>query len=436
MQRSLAAPARRSDFNKLWAGQSTSLLGDQIVVIALPLLAVTALGVPPAEAALLRFALFVPFLLFGLQAGPLVDRLPRRTLLIGCDAAQLFCYLVIAVLAATDALTFALLMALVAISGTAIVFFQIAYTSYLPQLFSHERTLQSANSKLHFSESTSTTLGPVLAGPLIAFAGLATALFVNAATFAVSLALLLAIRMRERLAPPAPRGRGWLRREIAEGLRFVFAHPLLQPVFVCGAVYVVFLGMVQTTIVLYCHEQLRLDTTLIGVVVGAAAVGLAIGNVLSSAVVRRHGMPRTLVGGAIVSVSGLALLPIMGALGSVSGMIVASIVHGIGEGTFGPTSLTLRQIVSPARLLGRVNSVQRFLLWGAAPIGSLLAAGAIGLFSLQGAMFIGGLGASLCIAPLLRRGILADLRRSRYSAPTASSVPNATVDVAPSHQMT
>lgn len=404
-------PAGHSDFNKLWAGQSASLFGDQVVLLALPLLAVTVLGVSAAEAALLRFALLVPFLLFGLPAGPIVDRLPRRAVLIGCDLAQVVCYLVIATLAAMDALSFALLIGLIAVSGTAIVVFQIAYTSYLPLLFSNPSDLQNGNSKLFLSESMSITLGPIVAGPLIAIAGPAVAMFVNAASFVTSVGSLIAIRTREQLVPPTPRERGWLRKEIGEGLRFVFAHPLLQPVFVCGSIYVLFLSMIQTSIVLYCHEVLQLRAGVIGIVVGAAAVGYPTGNILASRLLKRYGMSRTLVGGAIVSVSGLALLPLAGAMGSVVGLVAASILHGTGEGTFGPTSLTLRQTVTPSHLLGRVNSVQRFLLWGAAPIGSLLVAVAIGFVGLQGAMWIGGLGTSLCLIALLRRGILAALRQ-------------------------
>jgi MFS family permease len=428
---------KRRDFNKLWAGQTTSLLGDQVVLLALPLLAVTVLGVSAAEAALLRFTLFVPFLLFGLLAGPIVDRLPRRAMLIGCDIGQVVCYVVIATLAAMHALSFALLVVLIAISGTAIVFFQIAYSSYVPQMFSDPDELHSGNAKLCFSESVAITLGPAVAGPLVAIMGPATAMLVNAASFVTSVASLIAIRTREPRVVPPPRARGWMRKEIEEGLRFVFAHPLLQPVFLCGSIYVLFLSIVQTSIVLYCHGVLHLSTGVIGIVVGAAAAGFPIGNIVSGRLLKRYGMPRTLVGGAIVSVTGLALLPLAGAMGSVVGLIAASILHGTGDGTFGPAALTLRQTVTSPQLLGRVNSVQRFLLWGAAPIGSLLAAAAIALVGLQGTMWIGGVGASLCLVPLLRRGILAALRspsRGRLDLKPDSPATDAVAGSATSHQ--
>jgi hypothetical protein len=105
------------------------------------------------------------------------------------------------------------------------------------------------------------------------------------------------------------------------------------------------------------------------------------------------------------------LIPVAGGAGLTAGLVAASIMHGVGEGAFGPTWSTLRQTVTPAGLLGRVNSVERFLLWGAVPLGSLLASLSIRLTGLAGAMWIGALGTVLCLPPLLRRGVLASLTR-------------------------
>src|SRR6266498_3027236 len=149
------APTARRDFGMLWAGQSLSLLGDQFMDIGLPLLAVTVLGVSAARAALLPFALFLPFLLLGLPAGAILDRLRRRPVLIACDSVQLASYLTIAVLATLHLLPFWLLMVLVGVCGFATVFFQVAYSSFLPTLFCEQRSLQRGNARLFFSESVS-----------------------------------------------------------------------------------------------------------------------------------------------------------------------------------------------------------------------------------------------------------------------------------------
>ncbi|MCA2220733.1 MFS transporter [Nonomuraea aurantiaca] len=400
------ATARR-DFGLLWAGQSMSLIADHFMTLALPLLAVTVLGASPAQAALLPFALFLPFLPLGLPAGAIVDRLPRRTVMLVGNGVQLIAFSAIWVLAVTGVLTFALLFALVVLSGCAVVFFQVAYTSYLPALFGDPGELHSGNTRLALSESAAKAVGPMLAGPVIAVLGLAGALLANTLSFGASLVTLIMIRHREvPPAKPAPE-RGWIRRDVATGLRFVLRHPVLEPVLACGTVYVLFLSMVETSLVLYCRNILRLSPLWIGIVVGSAAAGYPIGNLASAALIRRLGSPRALMLAATVSVLGIVAMPMLGAPGALgaAGLIIGSVVHCVGEGVFSPTSLTLRQTQTPSELLGRVAAVQRFLLWGAVALGSLLAAATTALGGLQAAVWTGALGTILCLPALLRRGI-------------------------------
>ncbi|MEV4015543.1 MFS transporter [Nonomuraea angiospora] len=402
-----AGRAARRDFGLLWAGQSLSLFGDQFMTLALPLLAVTVLGATPAQAALLPFALFLPFLPLGLPAGAIVDRLPRRTVMLVCDGVQVIAFGAIWVTAVTGVLSFPLLFALVLLSGCAVVFFQVAYTSYLPGLFPDPGELHTGNTRLALSESTAKAVGPMAAGPVIGLLGVAGALLANTVSFAASLVTLVAIRHRE--APPAVtvRERGWVRRDVAAGLRFALGHPVLEPVITCGTVYVLFLSMVETSLVLYCRNVLGLSPQWIGIVVGAAAAGYPIGNLASAFLIRRLGSPRALMLAATVSVLGIVAMPVLGAHGSLgaAGLVIGSIVHCVGEGAFSPISLTLRQTQTPPELLGRVSAVQRFQLWGAVALGALLASGATALAGLESAVWIGALGTILCLPALLRRGI-------------------------------
>lgn len=407
------SPTAARDFAKLWAGQSASWMGDQFMVLALPLLAVTTLHSTSSEAALIPFFLFGPFLVLGLPAGAIVERMPLRTAMLCCDAVQAVCFGLIAGLAALGALSLPGLLVLVAVSGCATVFFEVASTSYLPTLFTGTTRLQRANARLFFSESVSRTLGPLASGPVIAWMGAVAAVGFNAATFVLAALAIAWIRTRESRAPvPAEkRRRGWILRDVREGLRFVFGHPRLEPVISCGTVYVLFLTMVEASLVLYCREVLGLDAAGIGLVVGAGAAGFPMGNLISARVIDRFGMARPLVAGASVSVCGLVAMPVAGGAGSVVGLVAGSVVHGIGEGVFGPISLTLRQTESPPTLISRVNSVQRFLLWGGIPVGSLAASGIIAVAGLSAAVWIGALGTVLCVPVLVRRGIRADLGR-------------------------
>jgi dipeptide/tripeptide permease len=132
---------------------------------------------------------------------------------------------------------------------------------------------------------------------------------------------------------------------------------------------------------------------------------------LSVRIVAWQGVPRTCMYGTLVSVTGLVFMPIAGTvLHSAPGLVAGSVLHCIGEGAFGPVSLTLRQTSTPPSLLGRVNAVQRFLVWGMIPVGSLLASLTVRLWSLSGAMWIGCVGTVLCAPVLYRRGIRAGMR--------------------------
>lgn len=404
--------AAHRNFNLLWSGQSLSLLGNQFLVVGLPLLAVQVVGASAAQAVLLPFLMFVPFLFFGLPVGAWVDRLPKRKTMILADLVQMVVYASIALLSMQGWMTFPLLMVLVFCAGVATVFFQVAYNSFLPELYSRASELQKGNAKLFFSESIARTLGPMAAGPVIAVFAPPLAILLNGGSFLVSALTLGAIRHqrtdldRAEVAPV----RMSIMSDIKVGLRFVFSHPKLEPVFLCGAVYVLFLTIIETSLVLYCKDVLMLSPGTIGLVIGAAAAGFPVANLISSRLMNHFGISRTLVIAAATSVCGLFLIAVFGAAGSIAGLIAASVLHGLGEGVFGPTSLTLRQTETPLTLLGRVNSVQRFMIWGAIPMGSVLTSLIITYAGLEWTLWFGGIGTALCLLPLVRRGILADLR--------------------------
>jgi MFS family permease len=421
-------PSRKRDFGKLWAGQSVSLFGDEFMVLALPLLSVTLLHTSAATAALLPFALFVPFLILGLPAGAIIDRVSRRITMIVCNTVQLAAFTLIWLLAAVHHLNFAILMGLLLLSGCGVVFFQIAYTSYLPSLIADTDELHRGNARLALSESTAKSVGPMIAGPLIQILGVVTAVSLNAASFAISIFSLSTLRHREPIPGARPRPKGWIRRDIADGLRFVVSHRVLEPTFACSTTYVLFLSMVETLLVLYCLNVLHLAPRLIGVVIGAAAAGYPIGNLLSTRLTKALGTHTALMVAATTSVAGILLMPALGMIGGIvgtSGLVGASVLHSIGEGMYSPIALTVRQVESPSELLSRVGSVQRVFTWGAVALGSLLAAGATAVLGLDAAIWIGAVGTVLALPALFRRGVFdAVLARAKTVNPGANHPPS------------
>ncbi|MBF9070643.1 MFS transporter [Streptacidiphilus fuscans] len=406
--------AARRDFRFMWAGQSISLWGDQFMVLALPLLAVNVLHTSVAEALLLPSAMFFPFLVLGLPAGAIVERLRRRTTMLVASAAQAVAIGVIWLLAVTHVLVFPVLFGLLLISGSGVVFFQVAYTSYLPSLFTDPDDLHKGNARLSLSESTSLAGGRAVGGMVVRMLGVLGALAANALSFLASVLALAVMRHKEPARAVTKRERGWIRRDVTAGLKFLIKHPQLQPMVLCGTFYLLFLSMVDASLVLYCNRVLGLNQLWTGVVMGAAAVGYPIGNMLSPRIAKKFGTARALAGSITLSVVGMVVslaLSTPGGMTGAIGLIAGSIVHGIGEGSYIPTSLTLRHRVTPPELLSRVGAVQRFSMWGSMSLGSLLASGVTALVGLRGAVWTGAL-AALILVPLalLQRGILAEVR--------------------------
>jgi len=400
---------KRKDYNfvKLWIGQSISLLGTQFTIVALLLFALEVLGTSEANAALLRGIIFIPYLIFGLLAGALIDILHRKKVLLVCSICQGFLFLSVFILSVTHIITFPLLVFLMLLNGIFTTFYNIAIPSFIPEILTDRDHLKKGNAGLALSESLSIVIGPMLAGIVITLVGLTGSFTVDAATYFVCFVCVLFI-LRFK-----PHTEGSLKnvniksiyKNIYEGLIYFKSHPVLEPIVSCGAVYGFFKYILNSILVIFLYKVMGLSELEIGFVVGSAAIGFLIGNTILVKKSQQFNNTKVLIYSATVSVIGLSLIPIMGYLGTVFGIVVASIIHGMGEGVFGPYAATLRQLASPTHMLGRVNAVQRTLNWGAWALGSLASAFLVSIFGLQTTLFIGGFGTNLCLMMLLRRGV-------------------------------
>ncbi|NBH10276.1 MFS transporter, partial [Amycolatopsis sp. SID8362] len=225
---------RHRDFRLLWAGETTSKLGSNVTTVALPLVAVLGLHAGPFTVGLLAAAAWVPWLVLGLPAGAWVDRLPRRPVMLCCDVVSALALASVPVAAWLGVLTVSQLVLVALLTGTGSVLFGTAYRVYLPVLVA-PADLPEGNAKLQGSESVAQIAGRGLAGVLAQWAGAVTGLLVDAVTFLVSAACLAAVSVRE---PPRPaaRPRTTLRREMAEGVRWVARDRYLRSLAVFGAV--------------------------------------------------------------------------------------------------------------------------------------------------------------------------------------------------------
>jgi MFS family permease len=193
----------REDFNKLWFGQTVSLLGSRVSILALPTVALLVLHGTAFDVGILNGLGFLPFIVIGPIAGVWADRVPKRSLVIAADVGRMLVVATIPVAFEIHELSLGLLFVVASITGGLTVLFETSYQAYLPGLVG-TGGLVEGNQKLQLSSSVTQVTGPSAAGILIQVFGSATVILGDALSFAVSFISLLFIKDRERVAKREP----------------------------------------------------------------------------------------------------------------------------------------------------------------------------------------------------------------------------------------
>jgi MFS family permease len=385
-----------------------SNLGDGMYLAALPLLA-AELTRDPLAVSVVTFAGWLPWLLFALPAGALVDRLDRRRVMWIVDAtrALVVAGLTVAVLAGWAGIP------LLAVAGFLVgagqtLFENAAQAMVVAVVGRDPRRLERANGQL----VASLTVGQQLAGPPAGSAAFALAAWLpflaDAVSFGASAGLVASIRGRFRpdgAAGGSPAVRS-LRAEIAEGVRFLFGHRLLRAaVLLVSASNLAFMAG-EAILVLFATEELGLGSQGYGLLLAAVAVGGVPGSLLAARVAARVPPGPLIVGGVLTGAAtmawfGLATDPwLAGAAYAVTGAV---------WGIWNVTLLSLRQEIVPDRLMGRVVGAARLIGFGSIPVGALLG-GLVGrVLGLRAPFLLGAAVlalAALAAAPVITTGAI------------------------------
>jgi MFS family permease len=382
---------RHRPFMLFWSGETVSLFGTQVTLLALPLTAVLLLGATTVQLSLVRFAETAPYLLFTLIFGAWVDRRRHRPVLIVANAARCLLIGAIPALVLLGALTLPALVAIAFCAGVFTVLFDVAWVAYVPTLVGSE-ALVEANGKMMTSLASSEVAGPGLAGLLIQWLSAPFALIADAASYLVAMITLLLIRAPE--ARPEIHPDAHLLREIGEGLRLVMGNAYLRAIAVMSGLWNFFNLIAMTIFLLYAVRERGLSPGALGVILAVGASGGLIGAAISTRLARRGRFGPVLGVAFTFGCASWALLP--AAQGS---QVVVSAIFAIaffcvyiGLGLWGVLTLSLRQAITPARLQGRVSATMRLISYGLGTLGAL-AAGALGsAFGLRPTLWIAAVG--------------------------------------------
>lgn len=353
-------------FGRLWTAQTASSLGDGVTHAALPLLALT-LTRDPMALAVVTAAGTVPWLLFGVLGGALVNRWDRRRTMWVVDMARTVLLGLAAAAAVLDVLSIPLLAAVAFLLGLGGLFFDTAATAYLPDLLHRDPALlERANSRLRGAQTAmSGFAGPPVGSALLAF-GRALPLLADAVSFLVSAVL---VRSLPAVPRPAPDARESLLRQARAGASYVFRDRLLLGLALRPAVGNIAFLAVETVLALFAHERLGIDTYGFGLLLTAEATGGLLGAGIASFLGRRLGTGTALT--CTAAVEAIAILGLASAPNPyVAGLALA--VCGAGMGATMVLGPSLRQAIVPAHLMGRVASTSRMLAMCAAPFGAFL----------------------------------------------------------------
>ncbi|HEX5534113.1 MAG TPA: MFS transporter [Actinomycetales bacterium] len=386
------------DFRQLWFGDAVSQLGVQLTMLALPVLAVRVLDATPFQMGLLTAFEMAAFLLVGLPAGAWVDRWRKKRVLMLGDAVRGALLLTLPAAYVLDMLTMTQLFLVAFGVGTATVFFDVAYQSYLPDLVPSER-IAEGNAKLQAVQSVSQVAGPALGGGLIRLIG---APFTIASTAICMIASVTFVwRIRHTESPPARADRRPLRTEIAEGLSFVLKHPLLVRITACTALSNFFSAMTASLLVLYVLRVLGLNETVIGLVMSAGSVGGLIAAVVAARLALWIGEGRIIPLSILAGAPFAALAPLASVLPSIPALAVGSFGISFTVVVYNVTQVSFRQRVCPKPLLGRMNASVRCIVWGTMPLGGLVAGVLGSRLGVVPTLWVAAAGAAVAAAPVL-----------------------------------
>ncbi|MGA2055750.1 MAG: MFS transporter [Bradyrhizobium sp.] len=378
-------PRLPATFNRLAWSNLAAQSAEQIALAAAPIVAVLMLGVGEGETGLLQTALTLPFVVIAIPAGLLADRISRRRLMAGAEAVRAVALLAILLLIGLNWLTLPLLAlsGFIAVCGT--VVYSVAAPALVPSLVPAQ-ALPAANARIELARTIAFASGPALGGVLVGWLGAAPAFAFAAALSVVAVALLSGIYEPQR---PAARPRRPL-RDIREGAAFVMRHPLLRPVFITQFIFNTGSFLLLAVFVPYAVRHLALSATGVGFTLAMYGVGMVVGALLATRVMRRIPFGTVIGLGPVTGFIASAIMALTTFIPSAPLAGLGFFLLGVGPILWVISTTTLRQSVTPPSLLGRVSAIN-ILSYGARPLGSALGAVIGGLYGAEACLYLAAL---------------------------------------------
>ena len=390
-----------ASFRRLWLSLTVTSFGAQITNLALPLTAALLLNATPMQMGILVALETLPFALFSLHAGVLLDRVRKLPVIIAADVGRGIALLAIPVAAWFGVLSMEILFAVGFLCGMQNVVGGAAYQVLLAQMAGRKRLVE-ANAKVTLGETSAALIGPGIAGGLIHVLTAPFAIALDAMTFFASALMLRRIKAPNDVARDGANGGVW--REIGEGLKLVWGNRTLWGLAWLAGIWQFLHHMQVAVLILFATRELGLSAGAIGLAFVFGGAGCVLASASAERLSARFGIGPVIVHGLILSAFGWQAYGLIGGPPWLAGLLLgmAMLVFDFGAILYAINYLSLRQAITPDRLLGRMTATMRFVTVASAPIGSLVGgalASEIGLRSTL--LVVGVLGLLLSAAAVL-----------------------------------
>jgi len=391
-----------ADFRRLWTSLTVTSFGAQVTNLALPLTAAILLEATPFQMGLLVALETLPFALVSLHAGVLIDRLRKRPIVVATTLARGLALLVIPLAAFTDWLSIGVLYAVGFFCGIQNVIGGAAHQVLIAQLAGRKRLVE-ANAKITLGETGAALVGPGFAGLLIQALTAPFAILADAIAFLCAALMLRGLKLPHDMPHPGPRP--GVMHEIAEGLKLVRGHPTLWSLAWLCALWQLLHHAQLAVLILFAARDLGLSAGAIGLVYVAGGLGCVAAATLAERLGARFGPGPTILYALLATGVAWQMYGLVGGSGWVATLALALVMllFDFAAVTFGIQYLSLRQAITPDRLLGRMTATMRFLTVAAAPRGSRAAGMLATWIGLRATLLaVGALGLLLALGALLR----------------------------------
>ena len=366
-------------FLRYWRAGAVSGLGTYVTVFALQALVVLTLQGSAADVGWLNAARWLPYLVFGILVGAIVDGRRRLPLMVSTDLVQAALLLTIPLVWWLDLLSLPVLMLIVGAYGTAAVINVAATMSLLPRLVDREQ-LQPAHARIDGADAVATTAGPALGGLLVSAVGAPVVVVLDSLTYLYSALTLRLIDLDE----PEPRTGVTARSllgDVADGVRWAYRRSGLAALAVSNHAWFAGHAVVGVVLAPYILRTLDLTAFQFGLVGAAGGVGAVVGTTVTTWVGRRLGTGRTIIVCHLVTTLGVIALVVAGQelppFGTVAFLMVGQGLYGLAMGMSNSHEMSFRQLVTPDELQARTNTtlhaLNRAIVVVVAPSAGLLA---------------------------------------------------------------